>query len=228
MTHQDMTTTENTQNDANLLILLCAPSHDDLTEYTSRLFASFPHLGGRVELRIFESPLKYEQLLLELSVNPATADVALIFCGHGEPFSLQGPGALPGEPNYRKTFSSFYDEGTIDNRPKLMLAFCCNSAAGIGKAYKLKSYESTFIGFDVDIGFVTRHGIYAEWWRKILHGLASSMLNASDSDVLEKDVQSLYKDAIDFFHRHDRKYRWARAMKWYLLAQLKAIKVFCT
>ena len=211
-----------TTSGGNLLILLCAPSHDDLTKYTSKLFESFPHLGAPSEQRIFEHPLTYDQLLSELSVDPDTTDIALVFCGHGEPFSLLGPGV------HRDSFSSFYDDKLIELRPKHMLAFCCSAAAGIGQSYDHKTEASTFVGFDMKIGIVTVSGVYAAWWRKILHGLASAMLNASDTHALETSVQALYKDAITFFHHNDKKYRWARAMKWYLLAQSKAIKVVHT
>lgn len=229
MTHHDTKTMNKIQSDlagtyagASPLILLSAPSHDDLTEYTSSLFESFPSLGVPAELRVFERPLTYEQLLSEISVDPETTDVALIFCGHGEPSALLGPGIQ------KKTFSTFYDDTIIEIRPKYMLAFCCKSAAGIGRSYKHKTEVSTFVGFGVDIGIVTVSGVYAAWWRKILYGLVSAMLNSPDGYALEKSVQSLYQEAIAFFHRNDKKYRWARAMKWYLITQSKSVKVIQT
>src|SRR5215218_8806091 len=121
----------------SLVILLCAPSHDTLTEYTSELLDNFPGLGAPAVLHKFVSPLRYDQLLSALSINPGTTDVALIFCGHGEPPELQGPGAHPGAAGYRDARSAFYDESFLDAGlvPKFLLAFCCSAAAGLGDAY---------------------------------------------------------------------------------------------
>lgn len=235
MTHDSTTTmTGNIQIDPtattggdDLFILLCAPSHDDLTDYTSKLFDNFPNLGAPTLLHKFESPLKYDHLLSGLPIDPEKTEVALIFCGHGEPSSLLGPGTSPDTPDYRQTFSSFYDDSFLHLGPKLMLAFCCSAAVGLGHSYDCKTINQTFIGFDSEIGIIKKGGIYANWWRKILRGSAAAMLNATDRNEMEKSIRELYRDAISFFDSPaGRRYQLARAMKWYLLAQSKALKVF--
>jgi hypothetical protein len=219
-----MNSQTNTGGGGNLLILLCAPSHDDLTEYTSKLLENFPDLGAPTKLRKIESPLTYDQLLAELSINPETTQIALVFCGHGEPASLRGPGAHPGAPDYKTRQASFYDDSLLHIGPMFMLAFCCSAATALGGAYEHKTSGRTFIGFDDEIGFVKRDGVYAEWCRKILHTAASTMLNATDINDLERPIREVYKDAISFFDPSTgQRYRWGLMMRAYLRKQLKDI-----
>src|ERR1043166_7526671 len=126
MPYDNTTTTQNNPNGSgNLLILLCAPSHDDLTEYTSKLLENFPSLGAPTVLCKIEVPVTYDQLLSNLAIDPETTEVALIFCGHGQTSSCQGPGAQLWAPNYRKSRSFFYNDSFLHMGPVFMLAFCC-------------------------------------------------------------------------------------------------------
>src|SRR6266852_7427895 len=128
MAHNSMMTMNS--NNSDVVVLLCAPSHDRLTHYTSSLLEDFPSLGTRTILCTFDSPLKYDQLLANYSINPKETDVAVIFCGHGKDPSLQGPGENPGSPDYSTAQSVFYEDSFLHMGPKIMLAACCYSALG--------------------------------------------------------------------------------------------------
>jgi hypothetical protein len=184
---------------SNLTILLGAPSHDRLTNYTSNLLALLPKLGAPTILIKFQSPLTYDQMLSQQSINPNTTDIALIFCGHGEETSLEGPGAYPGASNYRKTRSTFYDESHHDQGPKFLLAFCCSAATGLGESFKQRTKGCTFVGFKTKIPIVTKEGVYAECWRKIIYGSASMMLQAKNRRELKKTILDLYRKAYEYF-----------------------------
>jgi hypothetical protein len=213
----------------NLVIVLAGPSHDDLTEYTSGLVRDLSDLGHASVLRIFNSPLTYERLLNEEAIDPRTTDVALIFCGHGEDHSLRGPGAEPGAPGCRTLKSSFYDDSQYGLRPKFMLAFCCYAANGLGKTYEDKTTGHTFIGFDDKIGFVMEDGWYVEWWEKILHGIASAMLTATDVYELERAARDIYKEALWAFRSdEDGENDWGLTMRFYLRRQFRAINFIQT
>jgi hypothetical protein len=206
------------------VVLLCAPVHDRLTEYTSMLLENFPSLGARTILCKFQEPLTYDQLLERLSLDQST-DITVIFCGHGEKPSLQGPGAEPNEPDYEKIRSAFYRDSFLDLGPNRMLAACCYAAAGLGQAFYDETENTRFVGFEDKIGFVLEGGVYEDWWRKILHGLASAMLNASDINDMKKSAQQVYKSAIRFFGSNaQRKYRYGYMMRAYLRQQLELIK----
>jgi hypothetical protein len=230
MTHNNSTqTTHYSQavtSGSNFLILLCAPSHDSLTEYTSTLLENFPNLGAPTSLHKFVSPLTYEQLLSSLSIDPNTTEVALIFCGHGEPTSLQGPGTHPGAPDYNDVRSSFYDDSFIHLAPRFMLAFCCSAADELGISYERKTSGRTFVGFDAEIGFVKKDGPYAEWLRNILHGSAALMLGVTGADDPEEAIRDLYSNAISYFNSPEgkKKCRWWLAQSMYLQGQLDALK----
>ncbi|HEY0322015.1 MAG TPA: hypothetical protein VGC66_13735 [Pyrinomonadaceae bacterium] len=230
MPHDDTTTTQNNPaGSGNLLILLCAPSHDDLTEYTSKLLENFQSLGEPTVFCKIESPLTYDQLLSNLAVDPKTTEIGLIFCGHGETASLQGPGAPPGTPDYKKLRSFFYDDSFLHLGPTFMLAFCCSAAVELGDAYYRLTTGSTFVGFDDEIGFVKKGGDYADWWRKILHTSASAMLSANDIQELEKPIREIYQEALAHFDpRTGRRYRWGLMMRAYLRKQLKDISFIRT
>jgi hypothetical protein len=200
---------QNMPDSANLIVL-CAPRYDKLTEYTSKLFDHFSGLSAPVKIEVFDRAVTYEQLLSDLNVN-SSEDVALIFCGHGRPSLLQGP---PDDINDEA--SAFYDADLVEDRPKYMLAFCCSAGAGIGDAYARLTNDSTFVGFKRKLPIVTVDGIYAEWWKKIVYELASAVLNSPDLETLENSIEKLYKEAIRFFHLNEKRYEWARAMKWYL------------
>lgn len=211
------------------LILICAPSHDNLTEYTSKLLENFSALGAPTVLRKIESPLTYDQLLTELSLDPVATEIMLIFCGHGEPTALLGPADHPGAPDYRDTVASFYDESHLHLGPKLMLAFCCSAAAGLGASYDHKTHGRAFVGFKDDILILKEDGNYADCWRAILHGLASALLNASTRTKLEKSVRKIYAEALaSFSPDKDNVNNWGLMMRASLLQQLADIKVILT
>lgn len=226
MTHHKTTTPSNQSSGGNnLFILFCAPSHDDLTEYTSKLLKNSRSLGAPAAVSTFTQPLKYDQLLTQHSINPDEMDVALIFCGHGTASALQGPGAQPGAANYKKARSPFYDASHLHLGPKFMLAFCCYAARGIGNLYERKTGERTFIGFDEKIYFVMGDGIYANWWRKIVLGTAAAMLNAPNLTTMEKAVRRLYKAALAAFppEKDKQQDEWTLLMRMYLRKQLEDI-----
>lgn len=227
MTHHKTTTTATQSNQSsggNLFILICTPSHDNFTEYTSQLLKNSRGFGAPAAMRVFTGPLDYEQLLNQLSINPDKTDVALIFCGHGTASSLQGPGAQPGSANYKKARSSFYDASHLDLGPKFLLAFSCDAAQGIGDLYERKTNDRTFIGFDDKIYFVLADGDYADWWRKIVHATASAMLSAPNLATMEKAVRRLYKAALSAFPpEKDNQYEWGMLMRSYLRRQLEDI-----
>lgn len=223
MPHQDTSTM--TINDGDpLTILLCAPKHDLLTEYTSSLLQNLPDLGAPATPIVFEHPLRYDEVLTGLEIDSHTTDVTVVFCGHGAPSALLGPPKLRDPARGRNSYSSFFDISLWEYRPKFMLAFCCSAAEVLGEAYRLKSNDSAFVGFTTKIGIITVNGIYADYFKKLLHELAAAMLRHSDKDALEASITTTYKEAIKFFHKNENSYRYARAMKWYLLAQLKAVK----
>ena len=231
MTHSTTTTT-NLQNNPivahSFLILLCAPVHDELTEYTSLLLENLPALGGRTILNKFTGPLTYQQLLANLSVNPDDTEIAVIFSGHGEYSSLQGPGAHPGASNYSEAQSSFYDEDSLHLGPTLMFAACCNAAVELGESIRLKTLGRTFIGFDRTIGFVKK-GVYADWWVKVLHRVASAMLRDTNVNDLRLLVEQAYADALRYFDPSSgRKNRYGLMMNAYLRKQLESINLIKT
>jgi hypothetical protein len=231
MTH-NITKTSTTQHNpaagGGLLILLCAPSHDTLTQYTSGLLAGFPSLGAPALLHKFSSPLRYDQLLASLPINQQATDVALVFCGHGEPSELQGPGAHPGAPGYSDARSAFYDSSLLQAGavPKFMLAFCSSAAADLGPAYWRNSSGQVFVGFDKKIGFVIKDGDCADWWKKLLHGAATAMLNNAGAVDPEEPLRQLYKSAIAYFNSPEgrRRCKWWLAMSMYLRRQLDSLK----
>ena len=228
MAHNNTTTTRTNEQSSQAgsggkVILLCAPIHDQLTKYTSTLLEDFPGLGVRTILCKFREPLSYDQLLESLSLDPST-EVTLVFCGHGEKPSLQGPGADPDEPDYENIRSPFYRDSFLDLGPQRMLAACCYAAAGLGQSFLENTKGCWFVGFNDEIGFVTKGRVYADWWRKVLHGSASAVLNTADIEDLEKSVRQTYKDALSFFDRRARKqYRYGYMMRAYLRRQLETI-----
>ncbi len=233
MIHNDTTVTTNQQSSFtggnHPVILLVAPSHDNLTEYTSKLLENFPGLGAPTLLCKIESPLTYDKLLSQKSIDPLATNVALIFCGHGEKNSLLGPGAQRSAPDYRTAHSSFFDESHVPIVPKFLLAFCSDTAAELGKSYDYMTKGRTFVGFDSESGFVLKGGVYADWWRRIIHGVASAMLSAPDIPALEKTVLDLYKEALSFFSTEKgREFEWGLMMRMYLHKQMEAMKFIRT
>lgn len=222
-------TTQLKSNLADGLILICAPSHDDLTEYTSKLVEKFPDFGVPVVLRKIEGPLTYDQLVLELSPHQSASDITLVFCGHGEPFALLVPAYPPGAPGYKDTLASFYDESYLHLGPKFMLAFCCSAGAGLGTSYELNTSGQSFVGFKDDILILTEDGHYADCWRAILHGLASALIRVSDRATLEKSVRKTYREALAMFPvEKDDVYDWGLMMRGALLQQQADLKVILT
>lgn len=222
------TMTTRTQSNAmgvsDRVILLCAPVHDRLTRFTSALLENFPSLDGDTILCKFDSPLTYPQLLTTLAVDPEVTDVVVIFCGHGEYQSLQGPGVQPGAPKYSNSQSSFYNESFLELGPTLILAACCNASHILGRSFERKTGGRTFIGYDREIGFVIRGRVYADLSTKILHGAAAAMLRTTDIDDVRRSVEQSYKDAIQFFSpRARRQYKYGLMMRLYLRRQLEAI-----
>jgi hypothetical protein len=199
---------------SNLVVILCAPEHDDLTKFTATLFANFPGLGAPTHFFRITQPTTYEQLLSQLTL-PQDAEVALVFSGHGESDALMGPGDPP---------SCFYDDTSLHLGPKLLLAFCCNAAAGLGTAFGATTGR-TFVGFRRPIGFVMG-GVYTDWWRKILHGASLAMLHAGGTRQLENDVRALYRSAYHYFNSPEgRKNKWALVMRMYLRGHLDELDV---
>jgi hypothetical protein len=228
MTHNQMTT-QTTGNDGNRLILICAPSHDDLTEYTSKLVEDFPDFGAPVVLRKIEGPLTYAQLLRELSPDQRAKDITLVFCGHGEASALLVPKYPPGASGYTDTLASFYDESYIHLGPKIMLAFCCSAAAGLGASYERKTSGSSFVGFKDDILILMEDGNYADCWRALINGLASALMSVPDRSTLERSVRKIYREALAAFPAEkDDMYDWGLMMRGALLQQLADLKVILT
>jgi hypothetical protein len=233
MIHDDTARAKNRKGDLadinQLMIMLVAPSYDYLTGYTSRLLENFPDMGAPTMLCKVEQPLTYEELLSQHTIDPSTTDVALIFCGHGEKNSLLGPGAQPPAPGNRGSHSSFFDESHVPIGPKFLLAFCSNAATELGRAYEYMTYERTFVGFDSEIGFMLEEGVYADCWRKLIHGIASAMLNAPEVTALESAVTDLYKEAFSFFSMGaGRELQWSLMMRMLLLKQKEAINCIKT
>lgn len=210
--------------DAKFLILLCGPRHDPLTEFTSSLLDGFPSDFGPPILHKFEEPLSYEQLLDDLTIGPEAGDIAMVFTGHGTLDSLQGPGQIPHSSDQSLSRSRFYDDTFLHLGPQLMLAFCCHAAVGLGRSFEIKTSDRTFVGFNDFIGFVTKGRVYAEWFRKILQVSALAMLEDQEAEELKESVRNVYKEAIAFFSNNDKKYRYARMMRFYLRQQWDSIE----
>jgi hypothetical protein len=228
MTHNDTTTlTKSSLTGAHRLVLICAPSHDDLTEYTSKLVENLPDLGPPAVLRKIESPLTYDQLLSQLALDREATEVALVFCGHGDPSALLGPAKHPGAPGYSETLAPFYDETHLPLGPGHMLAFCCSAAAGLGASFEREAPGGTFIGFKDDIPFLTEGGSYAECYRGIIHGLASALLNVSDRGRLEHVADNIYEQALASFppEKDGTVHDWGLMMRGGLLQQWADLKV---
>jgi hypothetical protein len=233
MIHDDTARAKNRKGDLadinQLMIILAAPSYDYLTGYTSKLLENFPDLGAPTVLCKIERPLTYDELLSQHSIDPLVTDVVLIFCGHGEKNSLLGPGTQTPAPDQRGFHSSFFDESHVPIGPKFLLAFCPNAAAELGRAYECMTYERTFVGFDSEIGFMLEEGVYADCWRKLLHGLALAMLSAPDVVALESAVKDLYEEVFSFFSTGEgRELQWSLMMRMLLLGQKQAINFFRT
>lgn len=212
-----------------LMIMLVAPAYDYLTRYTSKLLENFPDLGAPTILCKIESPLTYDELLSQHSIDPSVTDVALILCGHGKKNSLLGPSTQPPAPGHRESHSSFFDESHVPIGPKYLLAFCSNAAAELGRTYEYMTYEHTFVGFDSEIGFILEEGAYADCWRKLIHGIALAMLSAPDVAALESTVRDLYKEAFSFFSTGlGRELQWSLMMRMFLFKQKEAINCIQT
>jgi len=225
MTHKTTTHSQTSPaSKGNLIILLGAPSHDNLTEYTSKLLEDFPDLGAPTLLCRIETPVTYDTLLAQKSIDPSQTEVVLIYCGHGEPPSLQGPGALPGTPNCRDLQSVFYDERFLHLGPTFVLAFCCSAAIDLGYSIDRKTTGRTFVGFDEQIGWVMKTGDYADCYKRILHGSALAMLRATTIHSLEKSIREIYRAALSSFSSEkDGQYEWGLMMRAYLRKQLEAL-----
>jgi hypothetical protein len=207
----------------NRFILLGAPSHDDLTEYTSTLLEEFPNLGLPTVLFKFTTPIKYDYLLTQCPIPPP-ADVLLIFCGHGEDSALQGPGANPGASNYRKLRSDFYTDSYLHLGPTFMLAFCCKAGLGLGDSYDRKTTGNTFVGYEDNLYLVMADGAYADCWKKILCDIALAMLTATNDESLGQAIRDAYKAALSAFPpQDDSKYEWGLMMRAYLRKQMETI-----
>ncbi|MCA1619215.1 MAG: hypothetical protein LC795_07870 [Acidobacteria bacterium] len=229
MAKQEMATTKYRLEEPGVerrVILLVAPVHDALTEYTAELLADPPDLGAPNVLCRPVHPVTYDEQLSRLSIDPAATEVCLIFCGHGRAGSLDVPGASGGGG----ALSPFFDYRHVPAGPKFLLAFCSNSGAWLGGAYERNTRGRTFVGFDGEIGFVAAGGAYAYTWRKILFGIAAAMLSAADDNfALEKSVVGLYRDALSMFSpENDPKHRWGLAMRMYLRQQMKAVSCIRT
>jgi hypothetical protein len=211
------------------ITLLVAPAQDSLTEYTSKLLENLPALNSPSMFCKITSPITYDKLLAQHSIDPSTIDVALVFCGHGSDQSLDGPGTLPTAPDYKDVRLPFFNESHVRLGPKYLLAFCSNAATGLGRLYESHTTGRTFIGFDDEIGLVVEDGEYANSWGKIIHGIVLAMLSSPDILRLEKSVISLYDDALKYFsHERDREYEWGLLMRAYLRRQVESIKVIQT
>jgi hypothetical protein len=155
-------------------------------------------------------------------------DITLVFCGHGEPSALLVPAYPPGSPVYKDVLAAFYDESYLDLGPRLMLAFCCSAAAGLGDSYESTSGRS-LVGFKDDILILTEDGNYAECWRAILHGLTFALISASDRATLEKFVRRIYGEALSMFPADkDDVYDWGLMMRGALLQQQADLRVILT
>jgi hypothetical protein len=203
------------------VILLVSPVRDKLTEYTAGLLADPPDLGAPTVLCRPEHPVTYDEQLSQLSIDPSSTEVVLIFCGHGRAYSLDVPGGSADTP--------FFDQRDVLAGPRFLLAFCSNAGAELGAAYERQTRGRTFVGFDSEIGFVMAGGEYASTWRKIMFGITLAMLSATDRVTLEKSVIGLYKDALSFFSSEQgRKHRWWLAMSMYLRQQMQAVSCIRT
>jgi hypothetical protein len=151
-----------------------------------------------------------------LSIEPES-EVALIFWGHGSESSLLGP---PADSN-STAMTCFYDAKSIDSGPKYLLAMCCSSAIALAPAFDSRA-DRAFIGFDRRIGFVLSDGIYAEWWKNVVHGCAEAILNCKDLDHLRTTVQTVYKEALSVFPPSSNR-RYGLLMNAYLHHQLEGI-----
>jgi hypothetical protein len=173
----------------------------------------------------FSTPLTYEQLLQKLSIDPDDRDVLVVFCGHGNNAALQGPAAA-GDPATAR--SVFYKSAYIDLGPKYMFAMCCSTAEGLATSFERRT-DRAFIGFGSEIGFVMKGGVYAEWWRKVLHDCAAAMLQSKDVHDLRRSVEHIYKAAYMFFQpQGGRRYRYGLMMGAYLRQQLEVIDLVRT
>jgi len=232
MTHNNMTTqTKSNLADGGRVILLCAPSHDELTEYTSKLLEAFPDLSVPTVLRKIDGPLTYGQLLLELelSTHQRAPDITLVFCGHAEPSALLVPAYPPGTQGHKNSLGPFYDNSYVDLGPTLMLAFCCSAAAGLGVSFEHRTAGRSFIGFKDDILILAEEGTYADCWRSILHRITSALMSISDQANLEKSVRKIYRDALAMFPADkDDVYDWGLMMRGALLQQQADLKVIVT
>jgi hypothetical protein len=209
------------QGSERRVILMVAPVHDKLTEYTAGLLADSPDLGAPNVLCRPEHPVTYDEQLSQLSIDPASTEVGLIFCGRGRVDSLDVPGGSTDTP--------FFDHRHVPAGPKFLLAFCSNAGAGLGAAYEHHTRGRAFVGFDSEIGLVTAGGVYAYMWKRILFGIASAMLRDTDSFTLERSVVGVYKDALSFFSSAEgARYKWALAMRMYLRQQMTAVSCIRT
>lgn len=152
-----------------------------------------------------------------------------INCGHGEKDSLLGLGTYGSPPERATTRSSFFNQSHVPIGPKFLLASCSSAATELGKSYRDLTKGCTFVGFEDEIGLVLAGGIYDDWWKRIVHGVASSMLSAPNVQALEKSVLDLYKEALLFFSGDDgQKHKWELMMRAYLRSLMDSINFIQT
>jgi len=212
-----------------LLVLLAVPAQDGLTDYALKLLEDLPNLGAPTLLCDIKSPITYDDLLSQNCIDYRETDVALVFCGHGSRDSLFGPSLSDGSASPQTARSIFFNQSHVAIGPRFLLAFCSNAARELGEAYDKRTTNCTFVGFEDEIGMVLAEGIYAQWWRGILHGITSEMLRSPTTQELEKSISALYKQAISFFSTGDgRNHRWALMMRIYLRRQSEALRVIQT
>ncbi|HKG59525.1 MAG TPA: hypothetical protein VKB05_07080 [Pyrinomonadaceae bacterium] len=194
--------TEEKDNDPapNVVVILCSPSYTPLTGYTGKWLEEVAVPTGIVEHRLTGGAVAFKGLIDERPEGEKKH--ITIFCGHGIDEALLGP-PLNNEEDiqdrYGTRHSIIYGIDRFQPNPKVLFAFCCNSANSLGPRFKATP-DASFLGYNGELNFVTCDEQCMATLKTIVKQVAEQII--IDQDINQSHevlLNDLYQKAYDYY-----------------------------
>jgi hypothetical protein len=177
----------------DVVVILCSPSYTPLTNYTGKWLEDVPVPSGLIEHRLTGAPVSLRELIGDHTGGPRKH--ITIFCGHGIDDALLGPplndsGDLEDYEGARH--SILYSTEPFEPNPKVLFAFCCNSATKLGTKFTATA-DASFLGFEGELSFVTCDEQCRDTLRIIVKRMAKRI-------IIDRDISHKHKKMLERFY----------------------------
>lgn len=214
-----METQHDTYQSPDVVVILCSPAYTPLTGYTGKWLEDVTIPSGVEGHRLTGEAAAFKELIADQA--PGERKHITIFCGHGSDDALLGPPHDDEEDiqdRQGNRHSILYSADRFQPNPKVLFAYCCNSANALGTRFQA-TQDASFLGFNGELFFVLGDDQCMGTLKEIVKQTAEQIImDQKITETHEDLLKESYQQAYEYYmtgNGRENPYWWLMTM--YLL-----------